>query len=457
VFLRPSPLLVLVAALPACVAVAPLDDMDPAPLLGSAAGVAASIEFRTDAEPDDAGVSHPGLTLADAVREALTHDPRVQQALARWHRARAESEEARLLPNPVLSVSVLLAKAISDAQVTVGIAQEVAAYLQRPHKADAADARLRAAAEESFVAALEAVAETRAAYLVAQDAEARRPLVSQRLDILTRLRDIHRESLREREGLPSDVTALDAEVASVDLDLAELDADRARSRIDLARLIGRPSDPGAWTLDAWPALQPPPGDAASWIRRALVRRPEIRAIGWELVALGADRELAATWPWDGAAAGAEAEYDEGLAVGPTVELPLPIFDQGAPRDAALAAAQTELRHKAVEVRRAVIRDVRLALADEAAARRALDLLEKGLLPLLERRRGEIDAAKKAGEVEITILLLADRELQEARARRVELERRVLDARIRLERAAGGPTDVPPPPAPKKSADEGVRR
>jgi outer membrane protein TolC len=107
-----------------------------------------------------------------------------------------------------------------------------------------------------------------------------------------------------------------------------------------------------------------------------------------------------------------------------------------------------MRHRAVEVRRAVIRDVRLALADEAAARRALDLLDRGLLPLLESRRAEIDAARRLGEAEIAILVLADRELQDARSRRVELEQRVLDARIRLERAAGGPGDAPlPPPGP----------
>jgi hypothetical protein len=318
VFPRRVSALLSVGALVGCQIpeVAPLEAADPAATLAPATGVAAQIAFHVQSEPDDAAPAGPALTLADALRDALVHDPRIQQALAKWRGARAASEEARLLPNPLLSVGVMLARAVSDATVTVGITQEIAAYLQRPHKAGAADARLRAAAEAALVAALDVVAETRAAYLAAQEADARRPSIEERLGLLTRLRDIHAESLREGEGVPSDVTALDAERAAIELDLAELDADRVRARIELARLVGRPSDPGAWRMDAWPALPPAAGDARPWIERALVGRAEARAIGWELAALGEDRELISTWPWEGASAGAEIEYDEGLALGP---------------------------------------------------------------------------------------------------------------------------------------------
>lgn len=434
---------------------APLDASDPAPLVGPATGVAASIEFRTDAEADDASTSSQRLALSDALREALVHDPRLQQALARWHRARAAAEEARLLANPLLSLGVGFAESLADAKVTVGITQEIAAYFQRPHKAGAADARLRAAAEEALVVALDVVEETRDAYLAAQSAEARRPSIERRMELLTHQRDLHAQALREGEGLKSDVTALEAERASIEVELATLDAERTRARIDLARLIGRPSDAGAWTLDAWPALPPAVDAARPWIDGALRRRPEVRAIGWELAALGEERALIATWPWEGASAGLEAEYDEGLTVGPVAEIPLLLFDPSARRTAAIDAAEAEMRHHAVEVRRTVIRDVRQALADEAAARRALDLLDRGLLPLLERRRDDIDAARRLGEAEIAILVLADRELQDARARRVELEQRVLESRIRLERASGGPPDAPPLPT-EVPARGGVR-
>jgi outer membrane protein TolC len=387
---------------------APLDATDPAPLVGRATGVAASVEFRVEGEPDDAPAAPARLTLADALREALAHDPRLQQALARWHRARAVSDEVRVLANPLLSIGVGFAESLSDSKVTVGITQEIATWLQRPHKAGAADARVRAAAEEAFVVAFDAVSETRAAYLAAQAAEARRPLVQTRLELLTKQRDLHAQALAEGEGLKSDVTALDAERASIDVELADLEAERIAARIELARLIGRPSDPGAWTLDPWPALPAGASAARPWIDGALRRRAEVRAIGWELAALGEERALIETWPWEGAAAGLEAEYDEGLTVGPVAEIPLWLFDPSAPRTAAIDAADAEMRHRAVEVRRAVIRDVRRALADEAAARRALDLLDRGLIPLLESRRAELDAARRLGEAEITILVLADR-------------------------------------------------
>jgi len=446
--------LALCAALTACQApdMAPVDATDPAPLIGGATGVAASIEFRTAGEPDDAGAAAARLTLADALRDALLHDPRLQQSLARWHRAHAAAAESRILPNPLLSIGVGFAESLSDSKVTVGLTREIAGYLQRPHKAGAADARARTAAEEAFVVALDVVAQTRETYLAAQSADARRPSIEKRMELLTRQRDLHAQALKEGEGLKSDLTALEAERAAIDVELADLDADRTRARIDLARLVGRPSDPGAWSLDAWPALPSAVTSARPWIDGALGRRPEVRAIGWELAALGEERALVETWPWEGASAGLEAEYDEGLTLGPVAEIPIRLFDPSAPRTAGIDAADAELRHRAVEVRRQVIRDVRQALADEAAARRALDLLDRVLLPLLENRRAEVDAARRLGEAEIAILVLADRELQDARSRRVELEQRVLDARIRLERAAGGPGDAPLPPPPVPGAE-----
>ena len=177
-----------------------------------------------------------------------------------------------------------------------------------------------------------------------------------------------------------------------------------------------------------------------------------------MAALDEDRALIATWPWDGASVGADVGYDAGLELGPSVEIPLRLFDPSGPRHAAITAIEAELRHRAVGVRRDAIRDVRTAVADDVAARRALDLIDRSLIPSLERRRLEIERAHRAGEAPIVELLLADRELKDARASRVDLEARVLAARIRLERAAGGPAAAPlRKPEPPKSVDGGTER
>jgi outer membrane protein TolC len=115
-------------------------------------------------------------------------------------------------------------------------------------------------------------------------------------------------------------------------------------------------------------------------------------------------------------------------------------DPSGPREAAAAAEQAELRHRVTETRRQVIEEIRSAWAELASARRTLAVISGELLPLLERRRAEVDVTFGAGESDVVALLLADQALQDVRARRIELEGRATLARIRLERAAAGASD-----------------
>lgn len=441
-------LVVALALVPtACRTVDPVpgDADPPESLAAEIAGIAGDVEFHADGAPDDAlGADPATLTLAAAVESAVRNDPRLQQSLARWRAARAGCDEARLLPNPLLSVGVLFADALSDATVSVGITQEIAAWLQRPHRAAAADARLRAAAAESLVVALDVVAEVRGRYAALQSVEAQIPVLRERREILSKLRDFERLKVERGEGVRADVTTLDAERASISADLAEREAEAREGRIVLARLAGRPSSAAAWTLDPAGGAGRAEEDERAWIATALARRPEIRALGWELAALGEERAIAGSWPWDGSSAGGGIEYDDGLSAGPAVEFALPLSDAGAPRDAAASAAESEMRHRITETRRRVIEEVRTAWVALDSARRTLDIVADELLPLLERRRAEVEATFRAGESDVVALLLADQALQEVRARRIELEGRATQARIRLERAAGGPRPGPSP-------------
>lgn len=439
---------------------APVDALPPEPLAADVAGIEGAIEFHVEGAPDDAPGEDPAaLTVAAAVESAVRNDPRLQQALARWYGARAACDEARILPNPVLSLGLGLAGlAASDLKVNVGITQEIAAYLQRPRRAGAADARLRAATQEVLVAALDVVAEVRERYVALQSIQAQLPVLLARRDILTRLRDFEQLKVDRGEAVRGDVTTLDAERAAISVDLAEREAELREGRVALARVVGRPSSSAAWTLE--PAGPPAPieGDERAWIATALARRPEARALAWELAALGEERALIGTWFWEGAAIGGEGEYDEGLTLGPVVELPLPLRDPSGARRAAADAAAAEIRHRIVETRRDVIESVRTAWAAYESARRTLAVLADDLLPLLERRRAEVEANFRAGESDVVALLLADQALQDVRARRIELEGRAASARIRLERAAGGPGATPhEAPGPHDSNDEGTPR
>src|SRR6187402_801631 len=61
-----------------------------------------AVVFRAMGDPLDASCDSPStLTLADAVRRAVSTSAELQAALARVRVAQAESEIAGLLPNPV--------------------------------------------------------------------------------------------------------------------------------------------------------------------------------------------------------------------------------------------------------------------------------------------------------------------------------------------------------------------
>jgi hypothetical protein len=81
--------------------------VDPVRQIGEATNVKDAIEFRSVGEPVDvAEATTDSLSLQQAIERALRHDPDLQIALARVRSALADAKQARLLPNPVLSVAL---------------------------------------------------------------------------------------------------------------------------------------------------------------------------------------------------------------------------------------------------------------------------------------------------------------------------------------------------------------
>ena len=120
-------------------------------------------------------------------------------------------------------------------------------------------------------------------------------------------------------------------------------------------------------------------------------------------------------------------------------MPVPLADRGGPRRARAAALTAEERHRLTEARRRVVEDVRTALLELGGARADRERVERELLPLERRRRDEVEEAYRAGQVDVTALLLAEQALRVAEARRIELEHELSSAQVRLQRAVGGPS------------------
>jgi outer membrane protein TolC len=378
------------------------------------------------------------LRLEDATVLALRSDPRIQAALAKVRVVQAEAHQSRLLPNPVLTVAIRFAQSGGQPALEANLAADLLAVLQRPGRVSAADKRLRAAAAEALGTVVEVWGDVQERYLAVQAAQARVQTLQESDEVTGRYLSLADARLRVGEAIRLDVSSLRAQQLDFQLQLADARLDVRRERLALARLLGRPSDAAVFELMPLSDLVLAPPDESSIVAAALAQRSELQAKVWELRALGADARLARWYLLDGVVPGIDAEHDPDWGVGPSLEVPLPIFDWGQARRARADAQVSQAGHELLGARRQVVQEVRTALATVEQSIATLRRARDELIPLQRQRREDAEAAYRAGQSDATGLLLAERDLQDDRARYTQLQQQAHSALIQLQRAAGGP-------------------
>ena len=406
----------------------------------SAAGVPAPIRFvgsimPADADDDDAVKT---LTIDDAVRRALKNDPAVQAAIADVRAALSDARQARLIPNPVLSVAVRFPDGGGKTVIEAGLTADLISLLLRPRQIGAADHRLRAASSDALTTVLDALADVQERYANVQAIDARIGVLDQRKKLVQRLRDLARARLEAGESSRRDLITFDTERVSLDVEITQAVSERREQRLILARLIGQPSGPIEWELTPWTPPTSAVLDETQWVRAALEHRPEVQSRRWELAALGDDVAIAQLTVFDGADVGLDAERDEEWSIGPAISTPLPLFDWGQQRRAKAEAERAAARHRLTQTRRQVIEQVRRAVESLTASQAALRQVQTQLIPLADERVQQAEAAYKNGLVDVTAVLQAEQETQAARSKLIELQQSVSSATYRLHRAVGGP-------------------
>jgi outer membrane protein, heavy metal efflux system len=419
-----------------------LPDVSPESDITVGTNLRASLTFRTDGDAPDsppggmvaaADTSHLGL--AQALERAVLADADIQAALARVHIARADADQARLLPNPVLDFVLRWGK--SQNQIEVSFAQALLGVLQRPRKASAADARLRRAATEALVVGLDVANSLQRCYAEAQAADAISDLLAEQLQLLDRLVALADNRLKNGEGTQSERTSLFAQKLGIDLRLAAARQRQHELRLQLARCIGEPSSHTSWTLDPWQPPEAVSGDETSWLRTALTQRPELQALRFELAALGDEHALALWAPWQDAAIGANVQRAPTWVGGPVLTVPLPIFDLGDAAANRVTAEQVEVRHQLTGEMRRVIEEVRVAFSSYHTHRDNLQRVTEQLLPLHKQRQQQAETALRLGMADASASLQIAQERQQAQQTAIELERDTTFAWLRLMRAAAG--------------------
>ncbi len=405
--------------------------------IAAATGNAEVLSLSIEGHALDEPLAEDVLSYPDAVRRALASSPELQAALAAVRVALADADQARLLANPVLSLVLRLPSGGGASVFETGLSQELLGILQRPSRVRASDQRLRRAVAEAVATSLTVVAELSEAYAAVQALDELVPLLGERRTLLERLLEVMRARVAADEAAGFELTALEVQALEVELERGMRESERRDRRLTLARRVGAPSAAAEWRLSAWSPLPESLPPESVWIERALVARPEVQARRWELAALGDDAALAVLAPLEGVELGLAAERDGEWSLGPAAALPLPVFDTGRVGRERAAAEIVAARHELVRVQREVIEEVRRAHAALGRTTAGLARVRAELLPLLRRRREQVEAVYLAGETHLDALILAEHELQAGQARLVELERDANVAFVRLQRAVGG--------------------
>jgi outer membrane protein, heavy metal efflux system len=355
------------------------------------------------------------LTAEQSVQIALLNNRGLQATYEGLSIAQADLVQAGLLRNPVFNASVLFPISGGSAELEFGVAQSFLEIFVIPLRRKVAESGFDEARIRVTGAVLDLAYETRTAFYRAQAASQRVEMFEQ---ILLATELSHEFARRLREA--GNITELELarqrdlwEAAKVKLRRAE--AALVKRREVLNRLMGLFGEAVHWRMaERLPEVPEEPLNLERLESRALEGSLDLAMAGQRIVTAGrllGVADVTALIP--DLDLGIEAEYKGQWLAGPTLSLPIPLFDQGQARTA---------RNRA-ELRQQQERYTALAIEIRSIAREARDQLETAgeiarhyqqvILPLRQRILGETQLQYNAMQVGLFELLRAREQQIEA--------------------------------------------
>jgi outer membrane protein, heavy metal efflux system len=421
--------------------------------------------IRDDSESDQMAkaveaILQTNLTAQSAVSVALLNNPRLQAEFEEIGISQAELAQAARLRNPAYSG---IFRWPTHGQTVLnaenGLAQDFLDLLMLPARKKIAarnleDTKLRVAHD-----VLRLSQEVQTAFYTLQ---AHQQFV-QRVGIIVEVNEAAAD-IAKRQHDAGNINDLElhnqqAAFAQTQLDLAKAQANVRADREKLNRLLGLWGGQTSWQIaDELPLLPEKGLPIENLETLAVSQRLDLAAARGEVMKVANALRLKKNFRYiPGVAVGVNAEHDldHSWVVGPTLDLEVPIFDQGQPAIARLASQyrQAERNFEALAVNiRSEVREARDALI---AARDAAEYFAKVLLPqrqcILRETLLQYNAMQKSN-----FELLAAKEREQLVEREaIEALRDYWIARVELERAVGGrlTSEMPPMPAPVNTASK----
>ena len=381
------------------------------------------------------------LTGEDAVQIALLSNRDLQAIYAELGVAQADLVQAGLFRNPIVDAAVAFHLGPVRPDLQFGLVFGVLDALYVPLRKRVAAARFEEAKLRVTGAVLDSIQEVRIAFY---EHQANEQLLELRQTVVQALAASFEVSRRLHEA--GNITDLDlardrvaVEAAKLQLRSAEVTTRLSRERLN--GMMGLSGSETEWEIEQrLPDVGGEPPQAKDIERSAVARSIDLAHARQRIVSAGQQlgyERAAALIPSTELGVRAENEADEPWGVGPSVAIPIPLFDQGQARVARAASelrrAQQEYYGLAVRIR-ATARAVRERLRGaEDRARYYRDIV----LPLRERIVNEAQLQYNAMQIGI-FHLLRDRERQiEAGVAYVEALREYWVARAELLHVGSG--------------------
>jgi cobalt-zinc-cadmium efflux system outer membrane protein len=389
------------------------------------------------------------LSVDSAVQIGLLNNPSLIATYEELSIGQADLVQAGLLRNPVFTARYSASErdSISSPPLIFGLTQDFLQLLLMPAKKKIARAQLEQIKLRLVAEVLDLAARTRAAFYALQAAQ---QTVAMRLEIVEAAEAAVDVAAHQREaGNLSDFGLANekANLAGFQLGLAQSRLAVTQARASLARLLGV-WGPAYASFRVSDRLAELPNEEASLEHlesMAIAQRADLAAATEQHRTLYYALDLAKTSRWFGVLdLGVEVTRlkSGNVAVGPSVSIELPIFDQ---RQAVIARLEA-MERAAASTERAVAIDVRAdvnGVRDRmVAARRTVELFRDTILPT--RRDLSRLAQVQYGSMLLGVYQLLQIKQQEtgAMAEYLDALREYWTARSELERAVGGRLPLP---------------
>ncbi len=380
------------------------------------------------------------LNPDSAVRIAMLRSPKLQQEYARLGLARAEVLEAVQISNPSISLLRQNLSPGDGVQRTLGFSLPLIDLIIAPSRARLAHADFERARFDTAKAVFDVALDVESAwyaYVGAQQVADMRGAVANATQVSA--------ELAERFYSAGNITELQLNQERASASEARIDAGRAKveaaqKRLALNNLMGLDSRRSQWTaLDrlSLPVKQEDETENLTAIARE--KNLQLLAARQQVLVMQASLKSSQRWRWFGATGvGYEREKDaDGTRLsGPSLELELPIFNQGqakmARSQALLAEAQARLREAELSIENSIRTNANTVRAHSEAA----TIFRDSLIPQREMVLARSQQEQNFMLIGVFELIQAKAKEYDAYQGYLEAVRDYWEARVELTRSVG---------------------